>query len=202
MPSPFCIPQLVTCDPLLKTMPKIPLNVLIQKEYNLITGINLRYQTSYIVLCNGTVSLAMNLQLEVLGSLPTNDTCRNKCKQNVSMIFTCTLCCFPTHVYFHTQTVADAPDKSWFLSTRKLQYPKWSTMLQRKLLPMSCIPSQQCGGIPLKVLCLFSSILVHHKKTFRDSQLLKYLINKELMTFSNKIQAKTFTWPDMSFYAR
>ena len=24
----------------------------------------------------------------------------------------------------------------------------------------------------------------------------------ELMTFSNKIQAKTFTWPDMSFYGR
>ena len=39
-------------------------------------------------------------------------------------------------------------------------------------------------------------------KTFRDSRLLKYLINKELMTFSNKIQAKTSTWPDMSFYAR
>ena len=61
--------------------------------------------------------------------------------------------------------------------------------------------SQQCGGIPLKLLCLFSSILVHHKN-FQDSRLLKYLINKELMTFSNKIQAKTFTWPDMSFYAR
>ena len=39
-------------------------------------------------------------------------------------------------------------------------------------------------------------------KTFRDSRLLKCLINKELMTFSNKIQAKTFKWPDMSFYAR
>ena len=39
-------------------------------------------------------------------------------------------------------------------------------------------------------------------KTFRESRLLKYLMNKELMTFSNKIQAKTFTWPDMSFYAR
>ena len=33
-------------------------------------------------------------------------------------------------------------------------------------------------------------------KTFRDSRLLKYLINKELMTFSNKIQAKTFTMLD------
>ena len=39
-------------------------------------------------------------------------------------------------------------------------------------------------------------------KTFQDSRLFKYLINKELMTFSDKIQAKTFTWPDMSFYAR
>ena len=38
-------------------------------------------------------------------------------------------------------------------------------------------------------------------KNFRDSRLLKYLINKELMIFSNKIQAKTFTWPDMSFYS-
>ena len=34
--------------------------------------------------------------------------------------------------------------------------------------------SQQCGGIPLKLLCLFSSILVHHK-TLQDSRLLKYL---------------------------
>ena len=39
-------------------------------------------------------------------------------------------------------------------------------------------------------------------KTFRGSRLLKYLINIELMTFSDKIQAKTSTWPDMSFYAR
>ena len=37
-------------------------------------------------------------------------------------------------------------------------------------------------------------------KTFWGSQLSKYLINIELMTFSNnKIQAKTFTWPEMSF---
>ena len=62
--------------------------------------------------------------------------------------------------------------------------------------------SQQCGGIPLKLLCLCSSLFLFIIKTFRDSWLLKYLINKELMTFSNKIQAKTFTWPDMSFYAR
>ena len=41
-------------------------------------------------------------------------------------------------------------------------------------------------------------MLVRHK-TFRESRLLKYLINEELITFSNKIQAKTFTWPDMSF---
>ena len=39
-------------------------------------------------------------------------------------------------------------------------------------------------------------------KTLWDSRLLKYLINKELMPFRNKIQAKTFKWPDMSFYAR
>ena len=30
-------------------------------------------------------------------------------------------------------------------------------------------PSQQCGGIPLKLLCLFSSILVHHKNFSRQS---------------------------------
>ena len=39
-------------------------------------------------------------------------------------------------------------------------------------------------------------------KTFRGSWLLKYLFKTELMTFSHKIQAKTFTWPNMSFYAR
>ena len=37
-------------------------------------------------------------------------------------------------------------------------------------------------------------------KTFRDMRLLKYLTNKELMTFINKRQAKTFTWPDMIAY--
>ena len=61
-------------------------------------------------------------------------------------------------------------------------------------------PSQQGGGIPLKLLCLFSSILVHHEN-FSET-VGYYLINEELMTFSNKIQAKTFTWPDISFYAR
>ena len=61
--------------------------------------------------------------------------------------------------------------------------------------------SQQWCGIPLKLSCLFSSILVHHKNFSRQS-VIKYLINIELMNFSNKIQAKTFTWPDMSFYAR
>ena len=61
--------------------------------------------------------------------------------------------------------------------------------------------NQRCDGIPLKLLCLFSAILVHHKD-FSRSRLFKYLINKELMTFSNKIQAKTFTRPDMLFYAR
>ena len=59
---------------------------------------------------------------------------------------------------------------------------------------------QQCTGIPLKLLCSFSSTLVHHKNFF-----VKYLITNQcrsLMTFRNKIQTKTFTWPDMSFYAR
>ena len=65
--------------------------------------------------------------------------------------------------------------------------------------------SQQSGGIHLKLFCLFSSILVHHKNFLRPL-VIKVPINKELKTFSikllsNKIQAKTFTWPDMSFYA-
>ena len=54
---------------------------------------------------------------------------------------------------------------------------------------------QQCSGIPLKLLCLFSSILVHHKKFFCK---VSYQYRSH-MTFSNKIQAKTPTWPDMSF---
>ena len=62
--------------------------------------------------------------------------------------------------------------------------------------------SQQCSGIPLKLLCLFSSILVHHKNFLRQSVIKVHLINKEHLIFSNKIQAKTFTWPDKSFYAR
>ena len=39
-------------------------------------------------------------------------------------------------------------------------------------------------------------------KTFRGNRLLKYLINLELVAFSHKVQAKTFIWPDMSFYDR
>ena len=59
---------------------------------------------------------------------------------------------------------------------------------------------QQCSSIPLKLLCLFSSIVVHHKKkTFFCKVPNQY---RSHMTFSNKIQAKTLTWPDMSFYAR
>ena len=41
----------------------------------------------------------------------------------------------------------------------------------------------QCD-IPLKLSCLFSSILVHYITTFRDSRLLKYLINKEIIWLS------------------
>ena len=59
--------------------------------------------------------------------------------------------------------------------------------------------TQQCSGIglPLKLLCLFSSLLVPHKNFFCQVPN-KY---RSLMTFRNKIQAKTFTWPDMLFYA-
>ena len=57
--------------------------------------------------------------------------------------------------------------------------------------------SQQCSGIPLKLLCLFSSqklseaIIIKVPNQYRTH-----------MTFSNKIQVKTFTWPDMLLYAR
>ena len=53
--------------------------------------------------------------------------------------------------------------------------------------------SQQCSGIILKLLRLFSS-----QKHFCQVPN-QY---RSLMTFRNKIQNKTFTWPNMSFYAR
>ena len=61
--------------------------------------------------------------------------------------------------------------------------------------------SQQCSGMPLKLLCLFSSILVH-KKLFELKVIKVPNQYSTHMTFSNKIQGKTFTWPDMSFCAR
>ena len=61
--------------------------------------------------------------------------------------------------------------------------------------------SQQCSGLLLKLLCLFSSILVHYK-AFTMYLIIKYQINVKLITSSHKIQTKTFTWPNMSFYAR
>ena len=54
---------------------------------------------------------------------------------------------------------------------------------------------QQCSGIPLKLLCLFLSILFHHKANF----FVKYQISIDLLTFRNKIQAKTFTWLYLRF---
>ena len=56
----------------------------------------------------------------------------------------------------------------------------------------------QCSGIPLKLLCLFSSLIVPHKNVF--CQVTNQY--RSLMTFRNKTRAKTFTWPDMLFYAR
>ena len=54
--------------------------------------------------------------------------------------------------------------------------------------------SQYCSSIPLKLLCLFSSF-------FFSFQLLPNQYRTHI-TFNHKIQAKIFTWPDMSFYAR
>ena len=59
----------------------------------------------------------------------------------------------------------------------------------------------RCSGILLKLLCLFSSFLFHYK-TFTRYSIIKYLINVKPITSRHKIQAKTFTWPNMSFYAR
>ena len=64
------------------------------------------------------------------------------------------------------------------------------------------LSSQQCSGIPEKLLCLFSSILVHYKNFSRQSLIKVPNQSSTHMTFSHKIQAKTFTRPDMSFYAR
>ena len=61
--------------------------------------------------------------------------------------------------------------------------------------------SQWCSGTLLKLLCLLSSFLVHYK-TFTSYSIIKYLINVKPITSSHKVQAKTFTWPNMPFYAR
>ena len=55
--------------------------------------------------------------------------------------------------------------------------------------------SQQSSGIPLKLLCLFSSIILSITENFRGSRLLNQY--RTHMTFSHKIRAKTFTWPDV-----
>ena len=54
----------------------------------------------------------------------------------------------------------------------------------------------------LKNLCLFSSILVHYKNFSRQSLVKVPDQSRTHMAFSHKVQAKTFTWPDMSFYAQ
>ena len=59
---------------------------------------------------------------------------------------------------------------------------------------------QRCSGILLKLLCLFSSFLFHYK-IFTWYWIINHLINVKLITSSHKIQAKTFTWPNMSFHA-
>ena len=63
---------------------------------------------------------------------------------------------------------------------------------------VSELSSQQCSGILLQLLCLFSSFLFHYK-TFTRYLIIKYIINVKPTTSSHKIQAKTFTWPKMSF---
>ena len=62
--------------------------------------------------------------------------------------------------------------------------------------------SQQCPGIPSKDSCLFSSILFHYKNLSRQSVIKVPNQYTSHMTLSHRIQAKTFTWPDTSFYAR
>ena len=60
--------------------------------------------------------------------------------------------------------------------------------------------SQLYSGIPLTKLYLFSSIHVHYKN-FQGSRLFKYLNQYNSQTSSHKIQAKTFTWPNVLFHA-
>ena len=83
------------------------------------------------------------------------------------------------------------------LSRRSIQAFQKDTIIISWLFSFKVIQSTVCSGIPLKLLCLFSSILVHHKFFCQVPN--QY---RSFMTFGNKIQAKTFTWPDMSFYAR
>ena len=62
--------------------------------------------------------------------------------------------------------------------------------------------SQLCSGIPLKKIRLFSPILVHYKKIPRQSVIKVSKSIQNSQTSSHKIQAKTFTWPNMLFHAR
>ena len=60
----------------------------------------------------------------------------------------------------------------------------------------------KCSGITVKLLCLFHQFLFVTKNFPRQPIIEvpnQYRIH---MTSNYKIQAKTFTWPDMSFYAR
>ena len=67
------------------------------------------------------------------------------------------------------------------------------TPLSYHVYSVSGSSSQQCPGIPLKASCLILSILFLYKKLF-EAAVIKVPINqyRTHMTFSHKIQAKTF----------
>ena len=58
-------------------------------------------------------------------------------------------------------------------------HKRYATALSYHDYSVSGSSRQQCSGIPLKLLCLFSSILFHHKNFF-----VKYLISIDLLWLS------------------
>ena len=137
---------------------------------------------------------------------------KHKRKQNAFTIFTCipalVLWSFHTIVgFFIPVSSLKVFDRSIHSERRRIYLGKSMQALQNDTIIISWVFSFRVIQPTMwwhtfKNFMFVSIIFLFIIKTFRDSRLLKYLINKELMTFSNKIQAKTFTWPYMSFYAR
>ena len=74
-------------------------------------------------------------------------------------------------------------------------------------------PANRAVTFQTFMFVFINNILVHYKKKQKQKQNKKKTFSRQSvikvpnqyrthMTFSYKIQAKTYTWPDMSFYAR